>query len=190
MTVTATGPQSLREIFWVFTLMALQGFGGVMSIAQRELVEKRRWLTPDTFLEDWAVAQVMPGPNVGNLAIIVGERYMGVAGAVAAALGLFTLPLMCLIGLATAYATAPGTAAIPGMLRAVGMVVVALISVTALRLAPALHRHPAGWRFCAGVSLATLAAILWHQWPLWAVLLVIGGASCVWTYHRLRAGGR
>lgn len=188
MNATPTGPQSLREIFWVFTLMALQGFGGVMSIAQRELVDKRRWLTPDAFLEDWAVAQVMPGPNVGNLAIIVGERYMGVAGAVVAALGLFTLPLLCLIGLATAYAAAPGDTAIAGMLRAVGMVVVALISVTAMKLAPALQRHPAGWRVCAGVSLATLATILWLRWPLWAVLLLIGGASCAWTYRCLRTG--
>lgn len=139
-------PQTLREIFWVFSLMGLQGFGGVMAVAQRELVDKRAWLTPDTFLEDWAVAQVMPGPNVGNLAIIVGERYMGTAGAAAAVLGLFALPFLCLLGLAAAYAAAPGNATVTGMLRAVGMVVVvvALVTVTALKLAPALVRHPAG----------------------------------------------
>ena len=55
-------------MFLAFTSLALQGFGGVLAVVQRELVEKKRWLTLDEFIEDWAVAQIMPGPNVVNLA--------------------------------------------------------------------------------------------------------------------------
>jgi chromate transporter len=186
-TAATESPQSLGEIFWVFTLLALQGFGGVMAVAQRELVEHRRWLTNESFLEEWAVAQVLPGPNVGNLAIIVGERFMGVRGAIAAGLGLFAFPFVLLMLLAWGYSQASGHAAVAGALRAVGVVVVALIAVTASKLLPALRKHPAGFALCVIWIVLTLVAILVLKWPLLVVLLGLGGASCVWTYRCLSA---
>ena len=57
-------PSSKKELFIAFTLLALQGFGGVIAVAQRVLVEQRRWLTRAQFVEVLAVAQVLPGPNV------------------------------------------------------------------------------------------------------------------------------
>jgi chromate transporter len=65
-------PASLRNLFWSFSWLALQGFGGVMAVTQRELVERKRWLSREGFLEDWAVAQILPGPNVANLAVMLG----------------------------------------------------------------------------------------------------------------------
>jgi chromate transporter len=55
-------PKSLSDLFFSFTFLALQGFGGVLAIVQRELVERKRWVTQEEFIEDWAVAQIMPGP--------------------------------------------------------------------------------------------------------------------------------
>ncbi|MGB4928029.1 MAG: chromate transporter, partial [Giesbergeria sp.] len=63
----ASRPENPRALFLAFTTLALQGFGGVLAVVQRELVERRHWLTNEEFIEDWAVAQVMPGPNVVNL---------------------------------------------------------------------------------------------------------------------------
>jgi chromate transporter len=65
-------PQSKTELFIAFAVVALQGFGGVLAIIQHELVERRRWLTKTQFVEEWAVAQIMPGPNVANLCITLG----------------------------------------------------------------------------------------------------------------------
>ena len=45
------GPRSASEMFLAFNWLALQGFGGVLAIAQRELVDRRRWLTREAFLE-------------------------------------------------------------------------------------------------------------------------------------------
>ena len=67
-------PRSKTDLFVSFTLLALQGFGGVLAVVQRELVEKKRWMTREQFVEDWAVAQIMPGPNVINLALMIGGR--------------------------------------------------------------------------------------------------------------------
>jgi chromate transporter len=68
-------PQSLTDLFLSFTLLALQGFGGVLAVVQRELVEKKRRMTREEFVEEWAVAQIMPGPNVVNLSLMIGSRY-------------------------------------------------------------------------------------------------------------------
>ena len=86
-------PRSRAELFTAFTWLALQGFGGVLAVVQRELVEKRRWLTRDQFVEDWAVAQIMPGPNVVNLALMIGGRHFGLPGALSALAGMLLAPL-------------------------------------------------------------------------------------------------
>ena len=65
-------PRNLTDLFVSFTLLALQGFGGVLAVVQRELVEKKGWLTKEEFVEEWSVAQIMPGPNVINLSIVLG----------------------------------------------------------------------------------------------------------------------
>ena len=96
---TVRVPGSPGELFSVFTRLALQGFGGVLPIAQRELVERERWLTREQFLELLAVAQVMPGPNVVNLALIFGDRAFGLRGALTALTGMLLLPLGVVLAL-------------------------------------------------------------------------------------------
>ncbi|MEN9467780.1 MAG: hypothetical protein RL081_1781, partial [Pseudomonadota bacterium] len=80
---TRAHPTSKTDLFVSFSLLALQGFGGVLAVVQRELVEKKKWLTLEEFLEDWAVAQILPGPNVVNLSLMIGDRYFGMRGALA-----------------------------------------------------------------------------------------------------------
>ena len=55
-------PASLWALFWAFNRLALQGFGGVLAVAQRELVERLGWLSAEEFVESLAIAQVLPGP--------------------------------------------------------------------------------------------------------------------------------
>ena len=80
-------PRSRADLFWSFSWIALQGFGGVMAVVQRELVERKRWLTREQFVEDWAGAQIMPGPNVVNLSMMIGDRHFGLPGALVALAG-------------------------------------------------------------------------------------------------------
>src|SRR5512133_2345887 len=96
-------PHSLADLFISFTLLALQGFGGVLAVVQRELVEKKRWMTREQFVEDWAVAQIMPGPNVVNLSLMIGGRYFGLPGALAALSGMLAAPLVLVLLLAALY---------------------------------------------------------------------------------------
>src|SRR5688500_20220627 len=90
-------PRSLTDLFWSFTLLALQGFGGVLAVVQRELVEKKRWMTREEFVEEWAVAQIMPGPNVVNLSLMIGSRYFGLRGALVGLAGMLAFPLLVVL---------------------------------------------------------------------------------------------
>jgi chromate transporter len=179
-------PASLTDLFLSFTWLALQGFGGVLAVVQRELVEKKGWLTREEFIEDWAVAQIMPGPNVINLSIMLGDRYFGWRGAFAAIAGMVSLPLLVVLGLALGYSHFGGHPAVAGALRGMAAVAAGLVVATGLKLIAALRGNPVGPVACTLLGLACFAAIALLRWPLLPVLLVLGGLSCVLAYRRLK----
>jgi chromate transporter len=178
-------PRSTGDLFVSFTWLALQGFGGVLAIVQREMVEKKRWLTADEFLEDWAVAQVLPGPNVINLALMIGDRYFGLRGALAAVAGMLAVPLVVILALAVLYAHYAGNPQVAGALRGMGAVAGGLIAATGIKLIPALRRHPLGFGACLGFVALVFAAIAFARIPLGWVLLAVGGVTCVWTWRKI-----
>ncbi|WP_295749603.1 chromate transporter [Undibacterium sp.] len=180
-------PTSLADLFISFTLLALQGFGGVLAIVQRELVEKKRWLTKEEFIEDWAVAQIMPGPNVVNLSMMIGSRYFGLPGALAALAGMLSLPLLIVLLVALLYAQVATHPGVAGALRGMSAVTAGMIIATALKLAPALSRNPLGWRSCLVFSALCFVSIGWLRIPLVYVLISLGGAACCLAYRKLGA---
>ncbi len=180
-------PRSLIELFLAFNAMALQGFGGVLAVVQREMVERRRWMTRDDFVEEWAVAQVMPGPNVINLGIIFGSRHFGWRGAVFAVAGLLVAPTCLVLSLALLYAQFAHIPQVQAALRGMSAVSAGLIAATGLKLLPALGRHILGWRLALALCLLSFVAVAVLRLPLAWVLLAVGGTSCVLTWRRLAA---
>src|SRR5690349_12611885 len=151
-------PQSLSDLFLSFTWLALQGFGGVLAVVQRELVERKQWLTSEEFVEDWAVAQIMPGPNVVNLSLMIGGRYFGLAGALAALAGMLTLPLVIVLLLALLHAHFGADPRVAGALRGMAAVSAGLIGAAGLKLSVALARNPMPLAWC--LALCALGFVL------------------------------
>ncbi|MFM7342790.1 MAG: chromate transporter, partial [Betaproteobacteria bacterium] len=180
-------PRSLGDLFLSFSWLALQGFGGVLAVAQRELVEKKRWLSREEFIEEWAVAQIMPGPNVINMAIMLGGRYFGWRGAVAAVAGMLTLPLLMILLLALLYGSVSQHPAVQGALRGMGAVAAGLITANGLKLIPGLQANVLGRAICAALGLSCLVAVAWLRLPLAAVLLGLGALGMGLAYRRLQA---
>ena len=178
-------PQSLTDLFVSFTLLALQGFGGVLAVVQRELVEKKRWMTREEFIEDWAVAQIMPGPNVVNLSLMIGGRYFGLKGAMAALAGMLTVPLIVVLLLALVYAQFADHPGVAGALRGMGGVAAGLITATGLKLSSALLKNVLGLRQCIAMGLLCFVAIALLRWPLVYVLLGLGGIACTLAWRKL-----
>jgi len=180
-------PQSPIDLFLAFTLLALQGFGGVIAVAQRVLVEQRRWLTREQFIEILAVAQVLPGPNVCNVALMIGDRFFGWRGAFAALAGMMVLPLAIVLGATVIYAHYALNPAVAGALRGMGAVASGLILGTALKLASALGSNPMGVRVCVLLAGSVFVAAALLRLPLVWVLLVLGSLASLFAWTRLRA---
>jgi chromate transporter len=176
------GPRSKTELFVAFSLLALQGFGGVLAVVQRELVDKKKWLTPEEFIEDWAVAQILPGPNVVNLSLMLGDRYFGWRGSLVGVAGMLCFPLVIVLVMAAAFAGVADNPQAQGALRGMGAVAAGLIAAAGLRLVPALKSNVMGLGACVALVMATFAAVALLRVPLAWVLLGVGGVGCVWAY--------
>jgi chromate transporter len=122
------------------TTWRLQGFGGVLPVAQRVLVEQQRWLSREQFVETLSLGQVLPGPNIVNMALMIGDRFFGLRGALAALGGLLTAPLLIVLALAALYGQLSSVPAVAGALRGMGAVSAGLIVATALKVMPTLRK--------------------------------------------------
>lgn len=178
-------PKSRTDLFLSFTWLALQGFGGVVAVVQRELVERKGWLTSAEFLEEWAVAQTLPGPNVVNLSLMIGARSFGPSGALAAVAGLVLVPLLLVLALATLYASTADMPAVRGAMRGMGAVAAGLIAGTALRLISALRGSVLGRAACWIAGSATFVLIAVLRLPLAYTLLIVGPLTAMWAYREL-----
>ena len=179
-------PASRKELFVAFTLLALQGFGGVLAVAQRVLCEQKRWLTREQFVEILAVAQILPGPNVCNVALMVGDRYFGWRGAFTALAGMMAVPLVIVLTLTALYAQFAMNPAVSGALRGMGAVSAGLIFGTGLRLVGAVRTNPMRTSVCSAFLVLAFAAVALLRWPLVWVILALGLAACAYAWVRLR----
>ena len=96
-------PKNCWDLFCSFTLMAMQAFGGSTAIAQQFLVDQKKWFTQSEFLDLLTVSQVLPGPNIMILTIMVGDRHFGWRGALASFLGMITLPATLMLSVFVFY---------------------------------------------------------------------------------------
>lgn len=175
---------TLGQLFGAFFMIGLTGFGGVLPWARRMLVEKRHWLTDREFAELLPLAQLLPGPNVSNIATILGRQYHGALGAAVGVGGLYLAPTVFTIGLGYAYARwgdAPVTA---HLLAGLMPVATGLVIATVAKLIASLPRD---WRNAALV-LATFIAISVLKLPLLLVLAVLGPFGTWLMLRAMRAG--
>lgn len=176
-------PGSLTELFFAFSALALRGFGGVLPWAQRALVEEKRWLTQEEFVEMLAFGQLFPGPNVVNLSLMVGDRYFGWRGACVALAGMLTFPAVLVLAIAAVYAQVQELPVVRHALDGMGAVAAGLIFGTALKLARAYRSR---WRWL-GFGGAAFALVGWWRWSLPAALLLLAPVAIGLAWRQLAA---
>lgn len=182
----SAAPASLSELFWAFSRLALQGFGGVIAVAQRELVERLGWMTREDFVESLAAAQVLPGPNVINLSLMIGDKFFGLRGAFVALAGMLFFPALIVLGLAALAGHYLELPQVAGALRGMGAVSAGLIIATAVKLLPAMKASPLGMLpalLLAGLAIVAIAVM---RVPLIWVVLGLGGLGVLLAARRLR----
>jgi chromate transporter len=153
-------------LFVTFSRISLSSFGGALFWARRGLVERQRWLTEPDFVELLALGQLLPGPNVLNLTVMVGYRFAGWTGAAASVAGYLGWPCLVVIGMGVLY---EHYGALPQVQRALaGMSIVAagLLLATVIKLAMVLPRHWRPWLF----GMLAFVGVGIMRWPLlWVI---------------------
>ena len=170
------------DLFLGFFGASIRGFGGVFVMGRRMLVEEKRWLTADEFIEVLGLCQFLPGANIVNTSVAVGRRFRGWTGALAALAGIVVGPMFIAMGLAALflrYAEKPQVAHVMG---AVAAAAAGLVVGTAIKMAGPLVARD-GW-LALPVGGATLLAVGLLHWPLILVLLVMGPAGVCLAWAR------
>ncbi len=173
----------LRALFLAFSSVGLSGFGGVLPFARRMLVEEHQWMTAEEFNAQLGLCQFLPGPNVVNLAVVVGKRYQGALGAIVAPVGLLAGPLAIVLLLALLYDAWGSLPLAQGMLRGIAAVGCGLLFAMAWRMGGALKDKP----FFLPFTVLTVVAIAWLRWPMpWVMVagLALSGGIAYWRLGR------
>ena len=156
------------ELFISFSKIGMSGFGGVLPWARRTLVERDKVLSSEEFSAILGICQIVPGPNIVNLAVCIGSRFGGVRGAFAAVMGLTLGPICIVMLLALLYTHYSYMESIQGILRGISAVGVGLIASTGIKMLRDELRFPA----MLLVVLVTVIAASYYQLGLgWVVLI-------------------
>ena len=184
LTSTAT-PATL---FVAFSQMALSGFGGVMPFAYRAIVERRRWYTPAEFAEMVAFGQVLPGPSICNVAVMIGWKQCGLAGALAELAGMLLGPSVAVVLLGALYDRFEHVPRVAHALGGMSAVAAGLIIATAINMGIGLFRDRATPRAIPGVQATLLAlafvAVGVVHWPMLMVIGALGPIGILLAWWR------
>lgn len=165
---------SHAELFFAFVRITLSGFGGALPWTRRMFVERKKWLTPEEFNDVYALCQMLPGPNVVNLAAVFGSRVRGAGGALAAWSGFLLLPFMVMVAAAIFYQHYGDVQAVRGVLAGIAPAAAGLLIATAAKMAGPVFR---GRGLAPIIVIAVTVAIGVLNWPLVPVLLVLTPVS-------------
>jgi chromate transporter len=163
-------PVSRLALFLTFSRITLSSFGGALFWARRRLVEQQRWLTEREFVELLALGQLLPGPNVLNLTVMVGYRFGGWQGAAAAVAGFLGWPCLVVVGMGALYQQYGAQPQVQRALAGMSIVAAALLLANAVKLAVVLPRRWRPWLF----GMLAFVGVGVMRWPL---LLVIGALA-------------
>ncbi|MDR3374644.1 MAG: chromate transporter [Ancalomicrobiaceae bacterium] len=181
----ATRRTGLTTIFLAFSKIGLTAFGGGMSgWMMRDFVRERRWIDEADFLNGLALSQSFPGTNVVNLAIWIGNRLRGGAGATAAVAGLLGPSLFAAVAILAVFDLLTHLKATHQVLAGVGAAAIGLSLEMALKAA----RRSATSAFSIAVIAAVFAAVCLFRLPLPLVVAVAAPISIVVAYRRKREG--
>ena len=181
-----------------FLKLGTIGFGGpaaLVGFMHRDLVERRHWITEDTYKLSLALAQIMPGPLAAQTAIAIGYFEGGVLGATLVGLGFILPSFLMVVAISLAYVAYGGLWWMQALFYGIGATVIAIIAIAAYKLARGTNKHnPVLW----GIFVVLTAVTVWSQaelaeffilagivtlvvqaWPGWksGILMVLGAAT-------------
>ncbi|AEK61792.1 chromate transporter [Collimonas fungivorans] len=166
---------STRELFFGFLTLGLIGFGGVLPLARRMIVEQRRWLNPVQFTDMLGLCQFLPGGNIINLSVAIGLHFRGVGGALASLLGLILAPSAIVIGLGVVYQRFQDNPSVQHLFAGLAAAASGLLISMALKMLVPILKKPLPL-FIASLFFISIALL---RLPLLPTMLVLAPLSVI-----------
>ena len=165
---------SLLELLGVFAKIGLMSFGGALSgWMHREIVVRRQWMTEDDFLSGLALGQIMPGANVANLSLYIGQRLRGGIGAVTALLGMLLPPMIVVLALGMLYDRVAGILWLHRFIDGVAAAAIGLTIMVGIRASRRVERRAGP----VAILLLLFVTVGVLRWPMVPVVLCVTPAS-------------
>lgn len=140
--IQVTKHPSSSELFSGFMQLGLMGFGGVLPLAHRMVVEDRQWLDTEEFSHLLGICQILPGGNIINMAVAIGYQFQGIKGAVSAVLGLIFAPTLIVVLLYELYAQFQNIPTIKHMIEGLAAAAAGLLFAMGFKmLKPLMHNY-------------------------------------------------
>ena len=196
--VASDSRTGLWPLIGYFLKLGTVGFGGPVALVgfmHRDLVERRGWITEDTYKLSLALAQIMPGPLAAQTAIAIGYFEGGVLGATLVGLAFIIPSFLMVVGISLAYVAYGGLWWMQALFYAIGATVIGIIAIAAYKLARSTNkRDPLLWTIFGILTavtvwaqaelaeffiLAGLIVLLFHAWPGWKGGLLMGLGAAV-----------
>ncbi len=154
MTPARDRPLGPAQLFAAFFLAGITGFGGVLPMIRRTIVERRKWQSPAEFTELFSLCQFLPGANVVNLSVIFGARQCGVLGSAASLAGLLGAPIVIVLCMALLYDRFGNLPPVRHLMIGLAAGAAGLVLSTAAKITKPLRGSPTGLLICAACFIA------------------------------------
>jgi chromate transporter len=163
-------PPPLGRLLLYFLRLGTFGFGGPIALAghmQRDLVEERRWISRQDYLEGLALAQLMPGPLAAQLAMYLGWIRARAPGATLVAVAFILPSWVMVLALSALYVRYGGLPWMQGAFYGIGAAVIAIIARSALKLVRMTLRAD---------------RLLWAVFAVMAVVTAVTASEIAWLF--------
>ena len=180
-TTSSVPEPSLAELAWTFNHIALASFGGGLSAWSREVVVvEKKWMSDEEFLSALTMCRILPGANQINMAVFVGSKFRGMAGACAACFGLTFMPVVIVLAMSVAYFKFNDVPAMQNTLKGAAAGAVALTFSMAIKT---------GRKCLTGVipALLLVATFVMNgvlHWSLFGVLAIVAPPALLWAWPK------
>jgi chromate transporter len=147
-------PLNPAQLFAAFFQSGITGFGGVLPMIRRIMVEERKWQSASEFNELFALCQFLPGANVVNLSVIFGACQCGLLGSVAALAGLLGVPIVIVLCMALLYDRFGNLPMVRHLMIGLAAGAAGLVLSTAVKIAIPLRGSVTAMLVCAACFVA------------------------------------
>ena len=170
------------ELFLGFAEMGLFGFGGVATIARHVIVDRRRWMSEHDYATLLGIGNILPGGNIINMTVMLGDRFHGLLGSVIALSGLMVMPIIILLALTLFYEAFAANPDVKAATIGAGAAAAGLVIGMGLKMGRALRLEP----MHLGFAVATFVAMGVLRLPFVATILVLAPLCIAATWWSRR----